>query len=155
LRAESDRWILTSWEAARNAALTGEGLLLTRGVANPALLKLLPALLAPAADGPPIAWLVEQVEALLRHLEIRKQDALANWQVEFAAKLRPAVLLTIAQQLARLSCAADDPRYLNTALKILDWTSDCANSSVDWKRSLYRHASQECELAIGEWAQRC
>ena len=92
---------------------------------------------------------------MLRHLEIRKQAALTKWDAEFPRDLHPGMLLATAQQLARLSSHCSDVRYLNTALKILDWTSDSENSGVEWKQSLFRHAQQECDAAIVKWEQRC
>ena len=154
-RNNHDHWIFKHWADAKASTLTEPSDLLVSGVARPALVRVLPALLNESPNKERESWLLGQVEALLRHLEIRKRTALKNWYGNFPDELHAGVLLVIAQQLARLCTQRTDVRYLNTALKILDWAKDCKNSPVDWKKSLYRYAQWECEEAFSKCDEKC
>ena len=143
-----DTWVIDQWEAARADFPDN---VLVKGRAHPSVMRVLPELLDTPGDQQ--GFLLAQVELLMRHLEIRKQDALQNWDGQYPEKIHAGMLLATSGQLAKLSIKTDDVRYLNTALKILDWMSNCRNSGTDWKKSLYAYASAACEEALAVWSR--
>ena len=154
-RNDHDAWIDSQWTAVNSSKPNPSQQLLVKGVADPALLSVLPTLLTESLNSETEAAAFIQVEALLRHLEIRKKSALLNWTVSLPQNLHPGIMLVTAQQLARLSSQRDDVRYLNTALKMLDWMRDTKSRGTADLKNLYQHAEFECAKALEQWSEGC
>jgi hypothetical protein len=116
----------TSVQAALAAAhswlqATAPRQIVERGVLVAGSADHLRVLLNSELDQPTLAWLLEQCERLLRHVETRRQESLQKFTPaldKLAACQERHAVTRLFLQIARVR---DDLRFLNAALKLNDW----------------------------------
>ena len=116
------------------------------GVAPGTMARLLALLLENGSQSDPDLRRV--IEALLRHVELRRERALeltpaSSWENQWAERHDAAILL------ARAASAYHDPRYLNAALKLNDraWQKH-RRFRLDQTHVLYLRALAEVEVVL-------
>jgi len=73
------------------------------------------------ADGSVDSWQATQMEALLRRIEIRRRSAL-QFEPSLSAHERRVAIQNISLLFTRFALIQHDYRFLNTALKLNDWS---------------------------------
>lgn len=102
------------------------------------------------SDEPVPAWQMEQMEALLRHIEIRRQAGL-RFQPSLSEDERWIEIQKTSLLFTRYAQQQQDYRFLNTALKLNDWTYKYYRNTPLTPRLLhYLQAVLEAEATLLE-----